>query len=950
MTQKIAGPVDTKGLISRLRGALFRPRLLMGIMALGLCAPALGENHEALESENESTDLITESAPDEDTPPTATDEPVEQMKVTGSRIRRIDLQSPNPTTIWTKEDLENKGYFNVSDFFINSPLSHFGDVNVHNRSTLQLVNGSRLNFSNAGEWGNGIKTVIDFLPVAAIERVEILKGASSALYGSDVTGGVVNIITKKFVDRPELSIKISPALYPFYKGGDQAEASLTFGKKFHKGNFISAWQFQYGRRLKVSERSKKWHDGSLIDYSPHPVFITGKGDSTAFTVDPACPLSSNTFVKTDQACRYNQRAFDLFYTSPMPSFYDISSYNYGEYRLNSRMKFYSQLFGFFKRSHYPGRPPLSNLYLPAGHKMSQGGGAEGTLKHLFEGVLEKETNTGLFVDGTIGIQAWLSKTWDLDFLLKWSSMWDKTAHKNALLKQDLIQAVATGAYDPFNPNRRDLSRVGRHTAYTKNNDSKIYSSLDFSGELGLWDIDMAVGLQAWHDIYTHIIDDKIEEGQVFAHYSSSASSGPVSERSILAAYLEGIKNFSDTWELQTAGRLDYYFDFGMTANPSVALLYKPNDNFLIRWSGGRSFEAPGLIELYAPLKENANVWISHPRQSFSFDTVACYNELKAGGHFQPIHASLGTDFDSEGERDRLIREFLIEQSSVTENKKLSSPAKQAFKGLTGQIKTAQHCKSYNVTGQSEGNKDIDPAVAYRSSLGFHWEPVEDHNLTVDAWWNHISGDSSPFPFANKKVFDAELRHDKKYVEEHSAIRYERESPAHHKVKNPIAKTVSLSQRQLYGIDAKWRSDFKNRPVGGGWFYFEDEFAWVISAGVENFPGMGFVNNLGKYGIPKWRNFANLGWRNNSHDISLLLKSTAGVKKANNEFESLPMENIVDLFYQYRMDEKTAFKLGFYNLLFLDPVTDDSVKNNLKINTSFYDVRGPRFFVELRRTL
>ena len=45
------------------------------------------------------------------------EEAIEEFKVTGSRIRRIDFEGPNPVTIWTKEDLKNFGYINLSEFF-----------------------------------------------------------------------------------------------------------------------------------------------------------------------------------------------------------------------------------------------------------------------------------------------------------------------------------------------------------------------------------------------------------------------------------------------------------------------------------------------------------------------------------------------------------------------------------------------------------------------------------------------------------------------------------------------------------------------------------------------------------------------------------------------------------------------------------------------------------------
>ena len=85
-------------------------------------------------------------------------------------------------------------------------------------------------------------------------------------------------------------------------------------------------------------------------------------------------------------------------------------------------------------------------------------------------------------------------------------------------------------------------------------------------------------------------------------------------------------------------------------------------------------------------------------------------------------------------------------------------------------------------------------------------------------------------------------------------------------------------------------------------------------------------------------------------FSLVLKSMAGVKKLVDESEKLPMNHIVDLFYQYNMNPKTSLKLGWYNLLFSDPLIDDTIAQGVKFNRYFFDSRGPRFFVELRRTL
>ncbi|MCZ0932857.1 MAG: TonB-dependent receptor, partial [Oligoflexia bacterium] len=367
--------------------------------------------------------------------------------------------------------------------------------------------------------------------------------------------------------------------------------------------------------------------------------------------------------------------------------------------------------------------------------------------------------------------------------------------------------------------------------------------------------------------------------------------------------------------------------------------------FILRSSLGTAFEAPGLIELYTPAKKT-DIWVD--------DTVACYNQLKSDNHFKPIYDSLtGEKFKSQEDKDKLIKEFLIEQSSVAENQSLSDNTKSAFKGLAKPMADSKYCNKWvRVPGTFQGNKNLKPMKALTASLGFHWDMNEDHGLTVDAWFNSLNGAIS-WAF-NDKTIDAELRYGKKYVEE-VGLQYERDSTAPYPIVNPVDSFINVSARKLYGVNLSWKSNFSNWKFGGGNFYFEDDFSYVIKAGVENFKGMGFVNNLGKslpggYSLPKWRNFSALGWKNSKHNISLILKSVASVKKRFDESKTLPTGHVVDLFYKYNMNPKTTLRFGWYNLLFSDPVLDDSIQRGIKFNSHFFDPRGPHFFVELRQKI
>lgn len=922
--------------------------LLSGLALIGLSHSVFATTHEAQDKASQQTqnnkkqdsatneketEVLIESMEQNsaiDSTIDSVSQDVEMIKVTGSRVRRMEMEGPNPVTIWTKEDLDNKGYFNLGDFFQNTSLSNFGRVAIHNRSTLTLINGSRMVFGEAGEDVNTIpKRIIDIVPKSAIERVEILKDGASALYGSDVVGGVANIITKKDFSSPEVSLKIAPTLYPFYKGGSRAETSAVFGKKFNKGHFISTLQFQYNDSMKQSARSKKWYGSNLILYSPYPSFHMGKN---AIVTDTKCPEDK----KFAGGCRHDLSPYSYI----IPNTYDFSSYNYVEYQLNSDFSLYSQWLGFWHRSTTPDQPFYGDLELPSGHKMSAGNGSAGTLKYLFEGSDLLESS--IFLDGLVGVKGYISKTWDFDWSLKWSNVRDKTTETNYLYKEDLTKAIFSGAYDPFDSNKRDLSSVQKHDVVYKNNDTKLFTSLDFSGKSGFFDIDLAFGLQAHYNNYTHTFDPKVKEGKIFAE--NPGTTGELFERTFLAAYMEGIKTFSDFLEVQLAGRVDRYSDFGWTVNPKLAVLFQPSSQLLFRSSVGTSFEAPPLIYLYTPTT-STDIWI--------YDAVACYNELKDTKnkkHLEPIYNSLTKGFESQAAKDNLIKEFLIEQSSVIENKKLSENTKKAFSGLAKQLSETNYCsRRHKIKGIAKGNKNLKETRALTASLGFHWQAHEDHSLTVDGWFSSLSG--VPLSsFASSKTTEAELRHGKEYVEE-QGVQYERDNAApYNPIKNPVRSFINVSGRKLYGVDAKWESNFSNWIVAGGSFYFDDEFTYTIKAGVENFKGMGFINNLGKFGLPKWRNFATFGWKSPQHNISLVLKSVARVKRAFDESKTLPMGHIVDLFYQYNMNPKTSLKFGWYNLLFSDPVLDDDIKQGAKFDYRLFDSRGPLFFAELRQSL
>ncbi len=179
---------------------------------------------------------------------------IEEVVVTGSRLRRDPLTERAPITALGRDQLERTGLTNLGDALQNLPItgsapnSQFnvpgnsgfpqdgagigaGSVqvslrNVEAKRTLVLVDGRRW---VAGASASGVPGHVDLntIPDNVIQRVEILQDGASAIYGSDAIGGVVNIITDR--DFSGLRFDLQTGGYLGEGDGESTEAGLKWG-------------------------------------------------------------------------------------------------------------------------------------------------------------------------------------------------------------------------------------------------------------------------------------------------------------------------------------------------------------------------------------------------------------------------------------------------------------------------------------------------------------------------------------------------------------------------------------------------------------------------------------------------------------------------------------------------------------------------------------------------
>ena len=204
---------------------------------------------------------------------------VEKIEVTGSRIKRTDMETPVPVAVISREDIAQIGALNVQEVLQYTPItiasqnssnSTFTNSsvglnttqlrNLDSSRTLVLVNGRR--FVSGVTPNVGYAVDLNAIPTAIIERIEILKSASSAVYGTDAVAGVVNIITRQ--DFEGVSVNVQSGISDD-SDREKASFSITSGGTWDTGNAWISIGYDDDKGLNSRDRSFSARDQAIIN-------------------------------------------------------------------------------------------------------------------------------------------------------------------------------------------------------------------------------------------------------------------------------------------------------------------------------------------------------------------------------------------------------------------------------------------------------------------------------------------------------------------------------------------------------------------------------------------------------------------------------------------------------------------------------------------------------------
>ena len=261
------------------RDRLQRSRLSAALLA-ALLLPATG----VVLAQDTTDEDETEQAEEADEP---TD--LGRVVVTGSRIGRAEIEGPAPVTIITAEDLEVQGFSTVYDA-LNTLTQFTGSVQNELTQSGFTPNASFLNLRGLGPGYqlvliNGRRTAdyplpynsqsnavnLANIPAAAIERIEILSGSASAIYGSDAVAGVVNVIMKTDYEGDMLNIMGGTTTRG---GGDTGRVQWVGGKMGDKWSLTYAFEAMAREEIYASQRDfmdSYYDDPSVSDDDVNPV-------------------------------------------------------------------------------------------------------------------------------------------------------------------------------------------------------------------------------------------------------------------------------------------------------------------------------------------------------------------------------------------------------------------------------------------------------------------------------------------------------------------------------------------------------------------------------------------------------------------------------------------------------------------------------------------------------
>ena len=849
---------------------------------------------------------------------------LEKIEVTGSHIPRVEGETALPVQIIKREEIERSGAATAAELLnrVSANVNGFNDArsigNSNNPgfagaslrglgegSTLVLLNGRRL----ANYAFNAAAVDLNSIPLAAVERVEILKDGASAIYGTDAIAGVINFITRKDYHGAKFTGQLGETEHG---GGGHKQATVSAGLgnlSVDRFNIFATLDYQKDAALRARDRTfsrtgfipAEGVNQLLPTAFPANIRVGRRGIfnpllATGCAPPVALPTTNND-VFAAPFCGFDPASLiDILPPSERTNLVGRATF-----QLNADHQLFAEyvyshnrfLFGvaptpvaeFFTFNHDPILYPVGGPFYPTAFAAANG--ISGDLRLAYRTVplgprknLVK-TDAQRLVLGAEGLVA----GWNYNAALSHSENSQKDILASGYVsEQKLLDALATGLINPFGPSGPEgdallagsqiMGEFHRAKGTTDNIDARFSREIT---QLAAGPLALALGTEARREKLDDIFAPVANSGDILAGGGQQNSKSE--SRSVQSAFAELNIPIVKGLEAQLAARYDHYSDFGNTTNPKIALRWQPAKTLLLRTSYGTGFRAPTLPDLFTPLSRNFTDFRSDPQRC-------------------PV-TNLETDCDAQ------------------------------FKTFSG------------------GNPKLKPEESEQFTLGVVWEPVTGFSVGLDFW--KINKTQAIGTLTEETLFQSFARFEATNIVRGPV------DPAFPNLPGPIQTVLETNQNlgnlRTSGVDLELAYLFPRTSIGRFSLNLNGTYSHDWRQQID---GVNYISNLGLYvngsAVQRWRHTLALNWDNGAWGATLAQIYFSGYTDSNAE----PGQNrrvapydVWDIQGSYSGIRNFKFVLGIRNLFDrAPPFSNQEDTFQLGYDPHYADPRGRLYYGRL----
>ncbi|HGW4637043.1 TPA: TonB-dependent receptor [Acinetobacter baumannii] len=833
---------------------------------------------------------------------------VVKVAVTGSSIKGVAAQSASPITVVKVDEILKQGVTTTEEALSKITANQAGFVTAQNvgasgtagstanlrgigaNKTLILLNGRRL---AANAYDSGV-TNLNIIPLAMLDRIEVLRDGASAIYGTDAIGGVINFITKKQFTGLNISAGLTQ---PEQTGGDTQDISVFggFGDLDENGfNVFGVVDYRHGNDIMAKDRKVSERGGLL------PELGVKRSSSGAFPANisknlgnpyAATGCGDNPLVYVDEnTCRFNSQAV----IGIVPKTEDISAMGRATFKLNDNFNAIAE-YVYARNEVTTSVAPdvFFDLPLEGNSKYYPGNGITPALAGVNgqDITLSLRSQAGNRVSTSVneshrifgGLEG-EAYGWDINTGITYAKSKASDALDSGYLNYGKTsEALLAGKLNPFGAQQpEDAGLWGTLGVTGKYMDADVDSTtVDFTASRPIYtlpagDVGFAVGASYRRDDWTSKVNSEIAS---LAPSTGVDPDEPVNKgkREIKAAFTELHIPLHRTLEAQLAARYDDYSDFGDTFNPKFALRWEPIKQLMFRTSYSTGFRAPTLWEMNAPNS------VTNTSASYD-DPILC-----PGGK---VNEAAGGD--------------------------KSRDCNMQFDRKNG------------------GNKDLDAEESKSFTAGFVLEPIKNLVLTLDYYNIEVEKQISALPESD--IFNNPTKYADKFVRNSDgSLAY------------IITTQQNMGDLKTSGIDVSL--NYATPMTATGRYSFGIDGTYVIKYDYQNEKDGEWIHNVGSYegtgSIIRWKHVANLNWNYQDWALNFQQQFTRGYddQNANDQNHKVSDYTLYNVSGTYKGFKNLELTAGIKNIFDEEPAATN-VEDNFQMgyDPRYSDPTGRTYFL------